>query len=66
MLGKELAERPPDVIALGKRIYYEQLPLDTTAAYLLAQKAMVENAGYANAKEGMQAFLEKRRPVWKM
>jgi enoyl-CoA hydratase/carnithine racemase len=62
--ARELAERPPDVIALGKRIYYEQLPLDVTAAYSIAQAAMVENAGYANAKEGMRAFLEKRRAVW--
>ena len=34
-------------MALGKRIYYEQLPLDTNDAYLVAQTAMVENAGYA-------------------
>jgi enoyl-CoA hydratase/carnithine racemase len=63
-LAQELAERAPDVIALGKRIYYEQLPLDVADAYLVAQAAMVENAGYANAKEGMLAFLEKRKPGW--
>jgi enoyl-CoA hydratase/carnithine racemase len=62
--AQELAERAPDVIALGKRNYYEQLPLDVADAYLVAQGAMVENAGYANAKEGMRAFLEKRKPVW--
>ena len=62
--AQALAERAPDVIALGKRIYYEQLPLDIADAYLVAQAAMVENAGYASAKEGMSAFLEKRKPVW--
>jgi len=62
--ARSLAERAPDVLALGKRIYYEQLPLDVAGAYALAQSAMVENAGYANAKEGMRAFLEKRQPVW--
>jgi enoyl-CoA hydratase/carnithine racemase len=59
-----LAERAPDVLALGKRVYYEQLPLDVASAYALAQSAMVENAGYANAREGMRAFLEKRKPEW--
>jgi enoyl-CoA hydratase/carnithine racemase len=63
--AQELAGRPPDVLALGKRIYYEQLPLGTTEAYSVTQAAMVENAGYANAMEGMRAFLEKRKPVWK-
>jgi enoyl-CoA hydratase/carnithine racemase len=62
--AQALAERAPDVLALGKRVYYEQLPLDVASAYALAQSAMVENAGYANAREGMQAFLEKRKPEW--
>lgn len=61
-----LAERAPDVLALGKRVYYEQLPLDVASAYALAQSAMVENAGFANANEGMRAFLEKRKPAWSM
>ena len=62
--AQQLAERAPDVIALGKRIFYEQLSLDISDAYLIGQAAMVENAGYANAQEGMRAFLEKRPPVW--
>jgi enoyl-CoA hydratase/carnithine racemase len=62
--AERLAARPADVIALGKRIFYQQLPLDLSDAYLVAQSAMVQNAGFANAREGMVAFLEKREPVW--
>jgi enoyl-CoA hydratase/carnithine racemase len=62
--AQRLAARPPDVIALGKRIFYQQLPMDMSDAYLVAQSAMVQNAGFANAREGMQAFLEKRPPMW--
>jgi enoyl-CoA hydratase/carnithine racemase len=62
--AQALAERATDVLALGKRVYYEQLPLDVASAYALAQSAMVENAGYPNASEGMRAFLEKRKPEW--
>ncbi len=64
--ASRLAARPADVIALGKRIYYQQLPMDMSDAYLVAQSAMVHNASMANAKEGMLAFLEKRAPMWDM
>jgi len=26
---------------------------------------MVDNLGYADAKEGIRAFLDKRNPVWR-
>jgi enoyl-CoA hydratase/carnithine racemase len=64
--AERLAARPADVIALGKRIYYQQLPLDMSDAYLVAQSAMVQNACFPNAKEGMLAFLEKRTPMWNL
>jgi len=51
-------------VALGKRAFYEQLPLDYPAAYQVAQDVMVKNALAEDAQEGMRAFLEKRAPHW--
>jgi enoyl-CoA hydratase/carnithine racemase len=63
-LARQIARACPDVLALGKRAFYEQLPLDRPAAYELAQEVMVQNAQTPAAREGMQAFLEKRAPRW--
>jgi enoyl-CoA hydratase/carnithine racemase len=54
----------PMVIAIGKRAFYEQLPLDEATAYDRATMVMSDNAVYADAQEGMQAFLQKRAPRW--
>jgi enoyl-CoA hydratase/carnithine racemase len=54
----------PQAVRLGKAAFYDQLALDETAAYGCAVDVMTDNAGRADAQEGMTAFLEKRRPVW--
>jgi enoyl-CoA hydratase/carnithine racemase len=54
----------PDVLALGKRAFYEQLALDETTAYQCATEVMCDNAVAPVAQEGMQAFLQKRTPRW--
>jgi enoyl-CoA hydratase/carnithine racemase len=54
----------PQVIRLGKAAFYDQLALDEAAAYERAVGVMTENAVCRDAQEGMQAFLQKRRPVW--
>jgi enoyl-CoA hydratase/carnithine racemase len=51
-------------LRLGKAAFYEQLALDEPAAYDLATGVMIDNASRADAQEGIQAFLQKRRPVW--
>jgi enoyl-CoA hydratase/carnithine racemase len=63
-LARQISTASSSTLALGKRAFYEQLPLDRPAAYEVAQKAMVENAVAADAQEGMRAFLEKRAPKW--
>lgn len=52
------------IIALGKAAFYDQLPLDEEAAYERAIRVMTENAVHTDAQEGIQAFLQKRRPTW--
>jgi enoyl-CoA hydratase/carnithine racemase len=51
-------------IRLGKAAFYEQQALDEPDAYDLATEVMIDNAQRADAREGIQAFLQKRRPVW--
>jgi enoyl-CoA hydratase/carnithine racemase len=51
-------------IRLGKAAFYAQRALDEPAAYDLATEVMIDNALQADAQEGIQAFLQKRRPTW--
>jgi enoyl-CoA hydratase/carnithine racemase len=51
-------------IALGKRAFYRQLPLPEPQAYEDANQVMVENILIPDAQEGINAFLEKRKPNW--
>ena len=63
-LAERIAEASPMVLALGKRTFYEQIGMPQGDAYTLAAKVMTENAATDDAHEGIQAFLEKRRPTW--
>lgn len=63
-LAARIARSSARVLALGKRAFYEQEGTDERAAYGLACAVMVENARSEDAHEGIQAFLEKRKPVW--
>jgi enoyl-CoA hydratase/carnithine racemase len=63
-LASQIAAASARVVALGKKAFYQQLPLNYPAAYVLAQKVMVDNALGPPAQEGIKAFLEKRAPRW--
>jgi len=63
-LAKRIADASASTVKLGKEAFYQQLEMGTDQAYQFAQSKMVENLAQADAKEGIQAFLEKRSPKW--
>jgi enoyl-CoA hydratase/carnithine racemase len=63
-LARQICQASAGVIALGKRAFYEQLPLPCERAYETATPIMLRNAQAHDAQEGMRAFLEKRAPHW--
>ncbi len=52
------------VMATGKRAFYAQIELDQPRAYAYAKEVMTANALTEDAREGLCAFLEKRKPAW--
>ena len=54
----------PSVVNGGKAEFYRGLSLDEASAYDRASEAMTENAARDDAREGIAAFLQKRRPAW--
>ncbi|MGA2403590.1 MAG: enoyl-CoA hydratase [Syntrophobacteraceae bacterium] len=61
----ELAQASPFVLSLGKNAFYSQVDLDERSAYDYAKEVISMNCMAEDAFEGMSAFIEKRKPVWK-
>lgn len=53
------------IIHGGKTFLYEQLELDISTAYFLGTKKMINNLKMKDAQEGINSFIEKRKPVWR-
>ena len=52
-------------IKIGKQAFYRQLEMPLKKAYNYTSKMMTLNMMAIDAKEGISAFLEKRKPNWK-
>src|SRR5439155_7617090 len=63
-LAKQIAAKPRQTVADGKRAFYQQLELGLEGAYELASKVNACSFASDEGKEGMNAFLEKRSPKW--
>jgi len=64
-LAHKIAAKSAHAIKLGKDMFYKQLPMDLSEAYAYAGERMACNMGSEDAREGIDAFIEKRKPDWK-
>ncbi len=60
-----IAAKSPLTVAIGKAAFYRQIELDLAAAYDYAAEVMTRNMLAHDAEEGIDAFLQKRQPVWR-
>jgi enoyl-CoA hydratase/carnithine racemase len=49
---------------IGKQAFYAQVDLDQPKAYAYAIEVMAATSQLPDAREGMHAFLDKRKPAW--
>jgi enoyl-CoA hydratase/carnithine racemase len=63
-LARKIAAKSALTVAIGKEAFYRQAELGLADAYRYAAQVMTRNMLAADAAEGIDAFLEKRPPLW--
>ncbi len=58
------ADKPPPAVRLGKEMFYRRLDMSLEDAYRFAAECMALNLDGEDARAGIDAFLEKRKPPW--
>jgi enoyl-CoA hydratase/carnithine racemase len=64
-LARRIAGKSALTLAIGKEAFYRQAELGLADAYRYAAEIMTRNMLARDAAEGIDAFLEKRPPVWR-
>ncbi|MFV9503870.1 MAG: enoyl-CoA hydratase [Oscillochloridaceae bacterium umkhey_bin13] len=64
ILAAQIAAASAAVVGLGKQAFYRQINMPQHQAYAYAKEVMSFNATFADAQEGICAFLEKRPARW--
>lgn len=62
--AEELAEKSPIAVQIAKSGFYLSEDMDYERQFAFMNEAFARLCTTADAKEGVQAFFEKRRPVW--
>ena len=64
-IAKKISSKSNLTIKIGKQAFYKQLEMPLGDAYKFTSKMMTVNMASQDAKEGISAFLQKRKPSWK-
>ena len=63
-LAKKIAQFSRTVLGLGKQAFYRQIEMTERLAYAYTSEVIAANGVMPVAREGMAAFLAKRKPIW--
>uniref|UniRef100_UPI00398E7CAE enoyl-CoA hydratase domain-containing protein 3, mitochondrial n=1 Tax=Pristiophorus japonicus TaxID=55135 RepID=UPI00398E7CAE len=63
-IAGRICQSSRSVMALGKATFYKQMGQDRDQAYQTTAQVMVDNLALKDGQEGIQSFIQKRKPVW--
>jgi enoyl-CoA hydratase/carnithine racemase len=63
-MAKLIASKSSMTLKTGKQAFYKQKEMSLSDAYDYTSSVMVENMLKIDAQEGIDAFIEKRQPIW--
>ena len=63
-LAQKIAQKSSMTLKIGKEAFYKQIDMTLSEAYDYASSVMVENMLKLDAEEGIDAFINKRKPNW--
>lgn len=64
-LAQQIASKAPATVRIGKEAFHHQVSMSLADAYDYTANVMVTNMMAPDAREGIEAFIEKRRPNWR-
>ena len=62
---EQILSKSPTAVHIGKTMFHRQLQMSLADAYEFAGDMMAENMRSPDTGEGIDAFLAKRKPVWR-
>ena len=63
-LAEKVVAKSPLTLKIGKEAFYRQVEYGLVEAYAYASQVMTTNMLARDAEEGIDAFIEKRKPEW--
>ena len=60
----KISKKSSLTLKIGKKAFYKQINMTLSKAYDYASNVMVENMLKFDAEEGIDAFINKRKPNW--
>lgn len=64
-LAASIIAKSQAAVTAGKAVYHRQLEMGLSEAYEMASEEMARNMMFHDAAEGIDAFIGKRKPVWR-
>jgi enoyl-CoA hydratase/carnithine racemase len=63
--AQKLIDKSPVAIQMGKNFYYQMIDMPFRQRFVLNSEMMTRLCTTEDAQEGVKAFIEKRKPIWK-
>ena len=64
-MAVKIANKSSQTLKIGKKAFYHQTEMKISDAYKYASEIMIENMMNKDSEEGISAFIENRKPIWK-